>query len=61
MLLETYRNLKNYLYSEVINIAIKQEISKKKKNNKNHQYVNKLNNKPSLKISNYNLNKKERR
>lgn len=48
MLLETYRNLKKYLYSEIIDIAIKQKISKKKQNNINHQYVKKLNNKTSL-------------
>lgn len=61
MLLETYRKIKNYLYSEVIDIAIMQEMSKKKQNNKNNQYVKNLNNKTSLKKSNYNLNKKERR
>lgn len=31
MLLETYRKIKNYLYREVVDIAIKQEISLKKK------------------------------
>lgn len=61
MLLETYRKIKNYLYREVVDIAIKQEISLKKQNNKNNQYVKKLNNKTSLNKSNYNLNKKERR
>lgn len=61
MLLETYRKIKNYLYREVVDIAIKQEISLKKQNNKNNQYVKKLNNKTSLNKSNYNLMKKERR
>lgn len=42
MLLETYRKIKNYLYSEVIDIAIMQEMSKKKQNNKNNQYVKKF-------------------
>ena len=60
MLLETYRKIKNYLYREVVDIAIKQEMPKKKQNNKNNQYVKSLNNKTSLNKSNYNLIKKER-
>lgn len=63
MLLETYRKLKNYLFSEVIDIAINKKIEDKYQfgnKEQSNQYVKNLNNKTVLNKS-INLIKKERR